>query len=65
MEQVLIFQFFIFLFLESLISLSNKNIISKSSLISNQSSNDCNELKNEITNKSSNAFFTRPNFVNY
>ncbi|KAK5577883.1 hypothetical protein RB653_002831 [Dictyostelium firmibasis] len=50
---------------KSLISLSNIKTTSKLSLISNQSNNDCNELKNEITNKSSNAFFTRPNFVNY
>ncbi|KAN0036767.1 hypothetical protein ACTFIV_002076 [Dictyostelium citrinum] len=51
---------------KSLISLSNKNTtISKSSLISNLVNNDCNEFKNEITNKSSTAFFTRPNFVNY
>ncbi|EAL69111.1 hypothetical protein DDB_G0276707 [Dictyostelium discoideum AX4] len=50
---------------KSLISLSNKNTTLNSSLISNQTNNDCNEFKNEITNKSSTAFFTRPNFVNY
>ncbi|EAL66051.1 hypothetical protein DDB_G0282383 [Dictyostelium discoideum AX4] len=52
--------------LKSLISISNNKInIFKSSLFQNKSNNDQNEFKNQITTKSSNIFFTRPNFVNY